>query len=118
METSLLWSECYPKFSAPTLDNVVGFTSFANVQYLPDKTIYSYDMTQFKKEVTDYTSAYEKLLTSSGFTKLQDKQGSPFFYNSTIKTKIHMFQDPATGYAVVQLTPLPSDMTERDFLSK
>ena len=118
LESSLLWNECYPNFSIPTLDNIVGFTSFADVQYLSDRTVFYYDTAQFKKEGTDYTSAYATLLMSSGFTQLQNTQGNPFFYNSTIKTKVHMFQDPKTGYAVVQLIPLPSDMTERDFLKQ
>lgn len=49
LESSLLWNECYPNFSIPTLDNIVGFTSFADVQYLSDRTVFYYDTAQFKK---------------------------------------------------------------------
>lgn len=110
-----IFDECYPDFSVPTLDNIIGFDAYVDLFVLDagDSIVYYYDPDKFVlPEDTNYVDAYENLLFEHGFEYLMADNGL-YYDNSMSGTTVKLYLDDSTGYIAVLVMAMPeSDRTE------
>lgn len=101
--------ECYPDFSVPTLDNIVGFDSYVDLYALDsgDSIAYYYDMLKFDfpDDANPFTE-YFNLLKDYGYVQLQSVDNVTYFDNSKNGVTVAMYIDETTDYFVVLVMAL------------
>lgn len=112
------FDECYPDFSVPTLDNIVGTDAYVELYTLDsgDSIVYYYDPGKFNIPTgSNYVDAYEALLENYGFNYLKADDGL-YYDNPTSGTTLVLYVDQSTKYVCVLVMALP-DSNRKTLLS-
>jgi len=105
------FNECYPDFSVPTLDNVVGLNAYVGLNTVEehDGVVYFYDASKFLLPAeADFISQYQELLQSYELTYIGSDETASYYRNSRSQTNVSLFWDEDTGYFCVLVMNVPA----------